>query len=135
LAREGGKARKGKTRLSDRMGLRVLADGNAFQPYKSAAVAFRRAQTAMLAATVGGGQCGPAPSSLVATSALQLGWSRYLSDLAAETGDVNMVMQASRLADASRQNLLAAHELCAREAEARARMQPANALPWLRGNQ
>jgi hypothetical protein len=72
---------------------------------------------------------------LVATSALQLGWSRYLSDLAAETGDVNMVMQASRLADASRQNLLAAHELCAREAEARARMQPANALPWLRGNQ
>jgi hypothetical protein len=56
---------------------------------------------------------------VVASAALQLAWSRYLSDRAAEEGDAEMALASSRLADASRQNLLAAHELCAREAKAR----------------
>ena len=72
-----------------------------------------------VAKTVGGGVCGPAPSSLVASAALQLAWSRYLGDVAAETGDPDMALKASRLAEASRQSLLAAHELCAKEALAR----------------
>ena len=97
LARVGGRARAGSTRLSRRLGLQELPDGAAFAPYRASAVAFRRAQCA----------------------ALELAWSRYLSDRAAEEGDAEMALASSRLADASRQNLLAAHELCAREAKAR----------------
>lgn len=121
LARKGGRARAGKTRLADRLGLRALPDGSAFAPYKASAVSFRRAQCAALAASVGGGHCGPAPSSFVASAALQLAWSRYLADLAAETGSPELALQASKLANDSRQNLLGAHELCAREAAARPR--------------
>jgi hypothetical protein len=58
---------------------------------------------------------------MVYSAALQLAASRYLSDRAAADGEPALFAQASRLADASRQNLLAAHELCAREAQARAR--------------
>lgn len=119
LARLGGHARKGKTRLAERMGLSKLPEGSLFRPYKAAAVSFRRAQCAELAKTVGGGICGPGPSSMIASAALQLAWSRYLGDAAAESGDAEMALRASKLADASRQNLLAAHELCAREALAR----------------
>src|SRR5579859_6614330 len=52
LARKGGHARAGKTRLADRLGLRQLPDGSAFAPYKASAVSFRRAQCAALAASV-----------------------------------------------------------------------------------
>ena len=137
LSRQGGKARAGKTRLADRLGLSKLPDDSAFAPYKASAVSFRRAQCSTLAATVGGGICGPAPSSFVASASLQLAWSRYFSDLAALTGDPELALTASRLSDASRQNLLAAHELCAKEATARPRrptgiMAVIDALP--RGN-
>jgi hypothetical protein len=120
LARAGGEATKGKTRLAAKLGLSRLADDAQFRPYKAAASSFRRAQCQELARAVGGGECGPAPSSMVASAALQLAWSRYLSDLAAAEGSPALAVTASRLADASRQNLLAAHELCAREAVARA---------------
>jgi hypothetical protein len=120
LASRGGKARAGKTRLADRLGLKHLPTGSAFAPYKASAVSFRRAQCSALAANVGGGICGPGPSSFVASAARQLAWSRYFSDQAAETGDPELAVQASRLANDSRQNLLAAHELCAKEAPARA---------------
>lgn len=124
LAKLGGSARKGKVRLAERMGLAKLPESAAFRPYKVAAASFRRAQCTELARTVGGGICGPAPSSLVASAASQLAWSRYLGDLAAREVDVgrsaDLALKASRLAEASRQSLLAAHELCAREAKARA---------------
>lgn len=119
LAAQGGKARAGKTRLASRLGLAHLSDDAAFRPYRAAAASFRRAQCTELARTVGNGVCGPAPSSLIASAALQLAWSRYLSDLAATTGDAEGALRASRLAEASRQSLLAAHELAAREALAR----------------
>jgi hypothetical protein len=99
--------------------LRSLGDDAAFRPYKAAAVSFRRAQCTELAKNVGGGECGPAPSAIVASAALQLAWSRFLSDLAAAEGDPDLALKASKLADASRQNLLAAWELCALEAKAR----------------
>lgn len=121
LARRGGLARKGKTRLAERMSLQALPADSAFRSYKAAAVSFRRAQCAELAKTVGGGVCGPGPSSMVASAALQLAWSRFMSDSAAVSGDAELAVRASKLADASRQNLLAAHELCAREAQARPR--------------
>jgi hypothetical protein len=50
---------------------------------------------------------------------LQLAWSRYFSDLAAETGNADLALSASKLANDSRQNLLAAFELCAREAKSK----------------
>jgi hypothetical protein len=133
LARKGGRARAGKTRLADRLGLRGLPDGAEFRPYKAAAASFRRAQCATLAASVGGGYCGPAPSSMVISAALQLAWARFFSDRAAQTGDAELALTASRLSDASRQNLLAAHELCAREAEARAKNRnPVSAIEAMR---
>lgn len=131
MARLGGQARKGKTRLAERLGLKSAPDAAAFRPYKAAAVSFRRAQCNELARVVGGGVCGPGPSSLVASAALQLAWSRYLADKATAEGDADLAIKASKLADASRQNLLAAHELCALEAKARASSPIASPAPWL----
>lgn len=124
MAAVGGRSRAGKVKLAARLGLASLGDGNAFRAYKASAASFRRAQCAELAKTVGGGVCGPAPSSFVASAALQLAWSRYLGDMAAEQNDADLALRASRLAEASRQNLLAAHELCAKEALSRPRANP-----------
>lgn len=121
---QGGKARKGKTRLASKLGLTKLTSDAAFAPYLKAAEDFKRAQVASLARTVGGGYCGPAPSSIVATAALQLAASRHFFDLAAESGDADLAVKASRLGDASRSSLLTAHELCAREALARPQESP-----------
>jgi hypothetical protein len=86
-----------------------------FEPFLRAARAFRRLHVTQLARSVGGGHCGPAPSSIVASAALQLAASRFAFEV---LGD--MVL-GSRLANDSRQNLLAAFELTAREAAARPR--------------
>lgn len=111
----GGRARAGKTRLARRLRLGETFADPRFEPYASAARDFRRAHVATLARAVGGGYCGPAPASIVASAALQLAASRFAFEV---LGDMAL---GSRLADASRQNLLAAHELCAREAQARPR--------------
>lgn len=115
----GGAATKGKARLAAKLGLTKLAADAGFAPYARSAVTFRRVQCSELARTVGGGVCGPAASSIVASAALLLAWSRYFSDQAAAGGDPDLVTRSARLADQSRQALLTAHELCAREAEAR----------------
>lgn len=132
IAAEGGRAKRGKVRLARKLGLTRLAEGEDFAPYRRAATTFRRVQCATLARTVGGGECGPAPSSIVATAALALAWSRYFSDLAAATGDPDAAMRALRFGDASRQALLTAHELCAREAQARAAAAPHDAVADMR---
>jgi hypothetical protein len=121
LARAGGQAKRGKSRLTARLGLAAVPDDTAFAPYRRAAATFRRVQCAELARTVGGGVCGPGPSSVVASAALALAWSRYFSDQAAATGDPELAMRSARLGETSRQHLLAAHELTAREAQARPR--------------
>jgi hypothetical protein len=128
----GGLATRGKSRLTARLGLANLPDGSAFAPYRRAAATFRRVQCAELALTVGGGVCGPGPSSVVASAALALAWSRYLSDQAAATGDAELAMRSARLGETSRQHLLAAHELCAREAMSRPAGSRGRPLPpWL----
>jgi hypothetical protein len=81
---------------------------------------FARTERARLARLVGGGWCGSAPSSFITSAALALVASRH----AYCVGDFAL---GSRLAVDSRQHLLAAHELCAREAEARRRNAPS---PW-----
>jgi hypothetical protein len=132
LAATGGAAKRGQAHLAARLGLGSLPADAAFAPYRRSAATFRRVQCTTLARTVGGGVCGPGPSSIVASAALALAWSRYLSDLAAQTGDADAVTRAMRLADASRQMLLTAHELCAREATARAASNPVDAQAALR---
>ncbi len=131
LARTGGHAKRGTSRLTARLGLSVLPDGDAFAPYRRAAATFRRVQCAELARTVGGGVCGPGPSSVVASAALALAWSRYLSDQAAATGDAELAMRSARLGETSRQHLLAAHELVAREATARPRAPVDPLAAWM----
>lgn len=123
LASEGGRSRAGKTRLATRLGLSSVMADPSFAQYKGAAEAFRRAQVTRLASTVGGGECGPAPSSIVASAALQLAASRWAFD----RGEPEV---GSKLANDSRQNLLAAHELTAKEATARQATAPGTA-PWL----
>lgn len=115
----GGLSKRGKAALASRLGLGPSPEGDAFTPYRRAAATFRRVQCAELARTVGGGVCGPGPSSIVASAALALAWSRYLSDQAARKGDGDLAIKAIRMSESSRQALLTAHELCAREATAR----------------
>jgi|SRR6188768_1244267 len=110
IGKLGGKAKHGQTRLSSECSIEPGSPELA--PYLKAATSFRRMHLRQLAQSVGGGTCGAGPASLIASAALQLAFSRHAFDRGkAELG--------SRLADASRQNLLAAHELCAREAAAR----------------
>ena len=118
-ARRAAKARHQQRALARLMGLRELPEGHPFAPYRRLGSDWRDAHMAQLAATVAGGEVGPGPASMVASAALQLSHSRYLADLASESGDPALMASASRLADASRQNLLAAHELAAKEAAAR----------------
>jgi len=123
LGARGGAARKGQPRLSRRLNLGESFADPRFESYASAGRAFRRMHVAQLARDVGGGFCGPAPSSIIATAALQLAASRFAFEV---LGDMAL---GSKLGNDSRQNLLAAHELCAREALGRPKS-PA-AVPWL----
>lgn len=112
---KGGRAVAGISKLARSIGI-TDAD-EAFKPYQRWAVAFRRSQVQVLAQTVGGGHCGASPSSMVESAALQLAASRFL--FATAHGDTKKLNLASKMANDSRQNLLAAHELCALEAKAR----------------
>src|SRR5664280_1536827 len=63
----------------------------------------------------------------------QLGASRYLHDQAKKTGNAKQFIESSSLGNDSRQNLLAAHELCAREAKARIAAHPELGVPaWIK---
>lgn len=123
LGRRGGLAKAGQTRLSGSLALGEAFADPRFEPYARSARAFRKAHVQRLAKSVGGGECGPGPASIVASASLQLAASRFMFEV---IGDLQL---ASRLANDSRQNLLAAHELCAREAQARPRK--IDAFPWL----
>lgn len=116
--RKGGHALKKRTALSHAAGIADVATLPAFAPYLAKAHAFHRAHCGELARSVGGGECGPAPSVISLSAALQQAAARYWFDQAAASGDPAAFQLASRLADASRQNMIAAHELCAREGEA-----------------
>lgn len=111
-ARSAGRSRARHTALSHTLG--VTSADPAWLKLKGQAEAFRRAAVRALRESVGAGQCGPAPASCVASAAL----ARAGSLLAFDRGDLELF---SRLALESRQHLLAAQELCAREAQARPR--------------
>jgi hypothetical protein len=121
VSRKGGRVNARRTELAKKLTLETIVSDPAFARYRKAAKQFRVAQCSRLAETVGGGECGPAPSSIIATAALQLAASRFAFD----RGEHEI---GSKLGNDSRQNLLAAHELCAKEALARP-AKPA-AVPW-----
>lgn len=74
-------------------------------------------------AMLSGGLCGAGPSSIVASAAMQLGASRWLSEKALEDGNKDLLLAASKLANDSRQNLLAAYELANRYGQARRQLE------------
>lgn len=118
LAREAALRRAELRRLEQLLGRVELPPSHPVEPYLRDAAAWRNAQLEVLARTVGGGSVGPGPAALLSTSALELAASRWMFDEALQNKDHKLATNAARLADASRQNLLAAHELCAREAAA-----------------
>jgi hypothetical protein len=77
-----------------------------------------------LCANVGGGVVSAAVGTLVESASYQLAASRFLYDKATHSGEVADFARASALANDSRQNLLAAHELCAKEARERRAARP-----------
>jgi hypothetical protein len=114
LARKGGFAKAAKARqlrALEGLGIRG-ATPDWLAPYLTDALAFAANEVERLATHVGGGTCGAAPSSMVQTAALQQAASRA----AFARGELKL---GSQLGNDSRQNLLAAHELCAKEATAR----------------
>ncbi len=125
---KGGKALKNRTALSHRTGLDTQMAMPGFQPYLKQARAYAKQICSDYAKSFGGGYCGPGPASVISSAALQLAASRFLGDQGAATGDADALLKASRLADASRANLLSAQELVALEAEARPKINPLAAL-------
>lgn len=119
MGKRGGLAAAESRALGRLLGLHVFDEADAYAPYSRLAREWRDDHMRDLAAHVGGGQVGAGVASIVSTAALQLAASRFMHDTGARTGDAKMLLDASKLADSSRQNLLAAHELAAREAQAR----------------
>jgi len=113
--RRGGSKRASTTALGSGIGLAKAFADPSFAPYRRAAENFARLHVRTLAQTVGGGRCSEAPASIVWSAGLQLAASRWAFEVAGDH------VLGSRLANDSRQNLLAAHELCAREAQAKPR--------------
>jgi hypothetical protein len=118
LARSAAKAAHESRQLGQLLGLWEAPEGHAYAPYARLAREWRDAHMTQLAAAVGGGRIGPGPASVVSSAAMQLAASRLLYDVGADLGDAKLLWDASKLADASRANLLSAHELAAKEAEA-----------------
>ncbi|HEX3853429.1 MAG TPA: hypothetical protein VHW01_20835, partial [Polyangiaceae bacterium] len=121
-------ARESKLRSLETLGLRAVEGGDLSQaaPFLADGEAWAQHHITRLAQCVGGGECSAGPSSLVQSAALALAASRFLYS----RGDPADFKQASALANDSRMNLLAAHELCAREAVARSK-QPGALSPGL----
>ena len=88
-----------------------------WEPYTKQADAFRKHHCKMLAIQAGG-HCGAAPSSMVASAAVQLAVSQYLFDTGAAEDDLQKLKVATMMANDSRANLIAAYEMAVREAQA-----------------
>ena len=127
LGRRGGFAKARRVRLVDSLGIKKIAEEATFKPYRDAAEEFTTHHLGELAKQAGG-SVGPAPSTMVASAALQLAASRWAFDRGAEENDATFIKLGSSLANDSRQNLLAAYELAVREAKARVAATPRDPL-------
>lgn len=111
---KGGKAHKGKTVLSHRLGLDTLTAKEDFKPHLAAARAFHKRVCSDLARSVGAGECPPIVASIVMGAAMQTAAAAYLFEQAARDGDVKTFAAASTLSNSARANLLGAWEVCAK---------------------
>ena len=94
------------------------------------ASAYRKARTKELFEAHGHVSVGA--SALLSTASLALAASRFLYEKVAETGNINLLKQASAMADSARQNELAAWELAAREGLVRKKAAAATqGVEWL----
>lgn len=118
LQRRSVEKRARNLRLVDSLGLAAIAEASAFAPYRTGAEHFVEHHLGELA-TLAGGKVGSAPSTMVASAALQLAASRYCFDRFAETADAALMKLGSSLANDSRQNLLAAYSQAVLEAHGR----------------
>lgn len=118
LGRRGGLARAKRLSLLDSLGLTKMAMETDFGPFLREGEDFAKFHMGCLAKQAGG-ECGPAPSTMVASAGLQLAASRWAFDKGAKESDPAMIKLGSQLANDSRQNLLAAYELATREAAAK----------------
>jgi hypothetical protein len=133
FARLGGAAKKDTNKLLNQCGIPETVK---FKSFKALAQSFHKFHVARLARDVGGGECGPAPALMVKFASHQAASAEYLyreavklletpgedcNPLSTVTG---LFESSSKLQNASRQNLLAAHELCAKEAQSRRNKKP-----------
>lgn len=123
MARKGALAKAESRELAKLLGLWDAPEDHPFAPYQRLCRDFRDAHMQQLGASVGGGTIGAGVASIISTAAMQMAASRWAYDQGAQAGDAKLILESSRMADASRQNLLAAHELAAKEALARPRTQ------------
>lgn len=112
VPRQGGKARKGRTKMSHDVGS-LPVDLALIRRARF----YRRKQCSELAATVGGGVCGLMASALVKLASEDMA----LRESALEKGNVDL---ARRLGESTRMHLLYAREVAAKDGDARARAHP-----------
>jgi hypothetical protein len=102
-----------------------------FTPYREEIKRFWKSHCNQLARNVGRGRCGVGPSMLVSHAAWQFAMARYYLEKAMTVDDgKEMITLANKLACGGRQNMIAAHTLCAREGTARI-MGKEDTPPWL----
>src|SRR5690606_35398931 len=118
FARRGAQAQQENRKARALLGAFEPDENHAFAGYMKVAREWRHEHAAQLAQAFGGGSLDAGAASVLASAALQLAASRYLFDLGATNGDSRMLLEASKLANDSRQNLLSAQELCAKTAKA-----------------
>jgi hypothetical protein len=130
IARLGGLAKKDSPRMLAETG---IPDVVPFRQFKRLAASFHKFHVQRLARDVGGGECGPAPSMMVKFASFQAASAEYIYREAVKqlegtppdvTKATELFQASSKLQNSSRQNLLAAHELCAREALSKRNRQP-----------
>jgi hypothetical protein len=130
----GNKAARGRKPKLARLGIdkdTIKASSTLYSNYLRQAEMYRVRRIQEL--RIAHGFVSVAAASLVATAALALAGSRYLSALAVQSDfpDMDMLKKSAELATQARQNELAAWELCSREASAKTRAS-ANETPWMK---
>lgn len=120
----GGRARKGKPRLVERVSLTAPSEKLPTAKYHQAAKAFARSTSQSLARYVGGGQLDPHVSYMATAAARAAKWANYLSDVAERLPEgskeqrdtISVALAADERASAHLRN---AHEYAAKMAVSR----------------
>lgn len=122
----GGRRRRGRPRIVERVALTPPAADMPTHRYHVAARGFVRATAATLARTVGGGQLDPHVGYLVTAAGRAAKWANYLSDLAERLPEGSREQRETAIAalaadERASTHLRNAHEYAARMAALRAK--------------